>query len=354
MATAAIKQLGIGALLRAAGEERARSGDEVRLVVAGSGPPLRHVAAALRTGGGVLGVVEGGASSELFGQPVPPGAFDAIRRTVVEQLAAAAAGSRGGSPSLHLRRGDLCLLVADGLSPAEQAAVINEVRDADAQLVVSIPSSAAAEATRRNALQAGAMASELARYSEQLPVERTDLARALAAAAGDRSPALAAAVPALRPAVVRHLIQVAARQNGLVGVVVFVPGADMPVMTLNQVRMVLRIGRAYGFEVEPERVLEILGVIAGAVGLRTVARQTLGFVPLAGWAIKGFFGYAGTLAVGKAAVAYYERGSLGTGEGLRGSIPESVRDKVAERIPDSLQGSLNKVLERFGRSKDGS
>jgi len=356
MATATIRQIGLQTLLKVAREERGRSGAETRLVIAGAGAPLRHIAAALRTGGGSVRVVEGGASSEMFGAPVPPQEPGLVRRAVIDQVVAFGEAARGGggSPSLGVRRGDLCLLVADGLSAAEQSAVINEVRDAGANLVVSLPVGPAMQATSRNALQAGAMTDELAVYDPQLPLERTQLGNALAAAAGEHSPALAAAVPVLRYPVVQHLIRVASRQNALVGVVVFVPGADLPVMTANQVRMVLRIGRAYGFDVEPDRVPEILGVILAAVGFRTLARQALGFVPVAGWAVKGFFGYTGTLALGKAAIAFYERGALGESRTLADRMPRVVREKVADRIPDSLPGSLNKVLGRVGRSKDGS
>ena len=50
-----------------------------------------------------------------------------------------------------------------------------------------------------------------------------------------------------------ELIRKFSRQNALIGAAVFVPGADMPVLTLNQVRLVLRIADAHGFEIDSER-----------------------------------------------------------------------------------------------------
>ena len=115
----------------------------------------------------------------------------------------------------------------------------------------------------------------------------------LAAVCGDAALSLARRLPVVRRAVVRRLIDHTARQNGVVGAVVFLPGADMPVMTLNQVRMVLKMAAAYGEDVGFERAAEILSVLAAGVGLRTLAREALDFVPVAGWALKGVVGYRG-------------------------------------------------------------
>jgi uncharacterized protein (DUF697 family) len=88
---------------------------------------------------------------------------------------------------------------------------------------------------------------------------------------------------------------------------VFVPGADLPVLALNQVRMLLRIEQAYGLEVDlRERAPELLATVGAGLGLRAVARQLLGVVPVAGWAVKGAVAYAGTRALGEAAVRRLE------------------------------------------------
>jgi uncharacterized protein (DUF697 family) len=78
------------------------------------------------------------------------------------------------------------------------------------------------------------------------------------------------------------------------------------VLTMNQLRLVLRIGAAHGVAIDNERVPEILGVIGSGLAFRAAARQALGFVPVAGWAVKGGVAYAGTRALGEAAVKYFE------------------------------------------------
>jgi uncharacterized protein (DUF697 family) len=133
-----------------------------------------------------------------------------------------------------------------------------------------------------------------------------DLARLLGAKTDDDASALAARLPALRRGVAEALIAKVARQNAIVGAAVFIPGADFAVLTINQLRLVLRIAAAYGQEIDAERLPEILAVVAGGLGFRAVARQALGVVPVAGWALKGGVAYAGTKALGEAAVRYFE------------------------------------------------
>jgi uncharacterized protein (DUF697 family) len=133
------------------------------------------------------------------------------------------------------------------------------------------------------------------------------IARAVAHALGEGATPLAARLPVLRRAVCDELIARFSRQNAVIGAAVFVPGADMPVLTLNQLRLLLRIADAHGFEIDRERLPELLGVIGGGLGFRALARELLGVVPIAGWAIKGGVAFAGTRALGEAAVRYFER-----------------------------------------------
>ncbi len=137
-----------------------------------------------------------------------------------------------------------------------------------------------------------------------LPVDA--IAHALARRLGERGTALAARLPVVRRAVVDQLIRSFARKNGLIGVAVFIPGIDFPVLTLNQIRLVLRIAVAYGQPIDAARAIELLGVVGAGLGLRTIAREAVAFVPVAGWVLKGAIAYAGTVAVGEAARRYFE------------------------------------------------
>lgn len=132
-----------------------------------------------------------------------------------------------------------------------------------------------------------------------------EIARAVAARLEEAATPLAARLPVLRDPVCDHLIESFSRKNGILGVAIFVPGADFPVLTLNQLRLVLRIASAHGVEVDGSRLPEVLATIGAGFGLRAVARQVLGAVPIAGWAVKGGVAYAGTRAIGEAARRYF-------------------------------------------------
>ena len=164
---------------------------------------------------------------------------------------------------------------------------------------------------------------------EGLPIDR--IARTIAVRLGENAAPLAARVPRLRRAVADQLVATFARRNGVVGAAVFVPGADLPLLTLNELRLLLRLEQAYGLEIElRERLPELAATVGAGLGLRALARALLDLVPpgvagggpglpagrrrlrrrrfqpSAGWAVKGVVAYAGTRAFGEVAVLRLE------------------------------------------------
>ena len=129
-------------------------------------------------------------------------------------------------------------------------------------------------------------------------------------------------------------------QNAGVGLVVVIPGADMPIMTLNQAKMILQIAAAYGQPLTAERVKELAAVVGGAFACRTVARQLVGVVPALGWAIKAAIGYSGTTAMGYAAIEYFEHG--GNMAGLAGVVSEA-RAKAVSAAESTRAGRVAKA-----------
>jgi uncharacterized protein (DUF697 family) len=134
-----------------------------------------------------------------------------------------------------------------------------------------------------------------------------DLGEWLVERVPDKRLAMAANFRFMRRAVAVEAVKNTAWQNGVIGVVAFFPGADMPLMTANQAKMVLQIAAAYGEPIGLERMRELAGVIGGAFVLRTAARQAAAIIPGFGWAIKGGIGASGTLAMGFAAIEFFER-----------------------------------------------
>ena len=145
----------------------------------------------------------------------------------------------------------------------------------------------------------------------------------------------------VRRAVAEEAVKSTSFQNLIIGGVAIIPGADMPLMTANQAKMIMQIAAAYGQPLGAERVKEIASVVGGAFVLRTVARQFVALVPGFGWAIKAGIGYTGTLAMGYAAVEYFEGGGdiAGLGAKLR-----DTREKVM-RAAAKRRGQEREVIE---------
>ena len=94
--------------------------------------------------------------------------------------------------------------------------------------------------------------------------------------------------------------------------------SDILVLTKNQAMMTLRLAAAYGLSLDyKSRLKEVGPVLANAFGWRAVARELVGALPFGGFLAKGILSYAGTVAVGKAAQAYYETGERVTGAQAR-------------------------------------
>ena len=136
---------------------------------------------------------------------------------------------------------------------------------------------------------------------------------------------LAKAYPALRRAACEQIIRKNARENAVIGLLP-IPGADMPVMTANQARMVLHLAAAYGEELSLQRARELLGVLAAGFGLRALTRQVVKVVPVGGWAAAAAIGYAGTVAMGRSTVLYFERGGQKVGQ----EEMEQIQHRAAE------------------------
>jgi small GTP-binding protein len=87
-----------------------------------------------------------------------------------------------------------------------------------------------------------------------------------------------------------------------------VPVIDLPLLVGHQLRMVLRIAAIYGESFSVRHARELIGTIAGGVGMRFVGEQAAKLLPGPGWLISAGFASGGTFAIGKAAQAYFESG----------------------------------------------
>jgi uncharacterized protein (DUF697 family) len=171
-------------------------------------------------------------------------------------------------------------------------------------LLLGIPQAALESRKREVATSIGVRAEQVvaAGISELRPA----LTKQLLALFAEHAVPLARQFPFLRDAAAELEISQTSRQNALVGVIPL-PGADFPVMTANQVKMVLRLAAMFDQTLNPERLKEVLAVVGGGFALRSLARQVAKFIPGPGWIVGGAMGYGGTLTMGKAALEYFRR-----------------------------------------------
>ena len=141
----------------------------------------------------------------------------------------------------------------------------------------------------------------------------TPVVERLASKAKGEAYRIAKALPHYREPVCRAIIRHYARLNGVLGAAAFIPGADLPVMTVNQLRMVARLAGAQGIELDSKRLVELAAVVGASLGLRGVARTALSLLPGPSRAIKGGVALGGTTAVGEAALRRF-RAENGTAE----------------------------------------
>ena len=148
---------------------------------------------------------------------------------------------------------------------------------------------------------------------------------------------LAKAYPPLRRAACERIIRKNARENAVIGLLP-IPGADMPMMTANQARMVLHLAAAYGEELSFQRARELLGVLAAGFGLRALTRQVVKVVPVGGWAAGAAIGYAGTVAMGRSTMLYFERGGQKVGE--------KEMEEIRRRATEEAKGFVSRLRRR--------
>jgi uncharacterized protein (DUF697 family) len=161
--------------------------------------------------------------------------------------------------------------------------------------------------------------------------------------------ALARRLPAFRLPACTRLIQETSKVNATVAMIsalptvlppaaIFLPVigvADMVLLTKNQLMMVMSLAAAFGQKPAYTRqVKELAGTLGSAFGWRQAARELVGLVPAGvGMALKASIAYSGTMAVGKAAMLYYQYGKKPDPELMRADF-EASQDEAKALIQE--------------------
>lgn len=119
--------------------------------------------------------------------------------------------------------------------------------------------------------------------------------------------------------------------------------AETMVITASQLRLCLLVAAVHGRTVDFfDRIGELWPVIGGAFGWRALARELVGFVPAAGWAVKTGVAYSGTWAVGEASRLFYEKGQP-TDEEVQRELARLARQDAHEKTKEFMANLLEEL-----------
>lgn len=187
------------------------------------------------------------------------------------------------------------------------------------------------------------------------------MGRWIVAVCREKRLAFAIAFPFMRRPLAIDAVQATSLQNAGVGLVPLIPGADLPIMTLNQAKMVLQIAAAYGHEMDKGRMKELAAVVGSAYLCRTLARELVEFVPVLGFAIRTGIAYGGTSALGHAVIEYYEGGenvngvanvatrAAEAGSNLVAKARKIAADPSSVKVVDKVNGYMPVVREAYDK-----
>lgn len=185
----------------------------------------------------------------------------------------------------------------------------------------------------------------------------------------DLAIALARRFPVFRAEACRVLVRSACIANAQIALLSALPGvlpitapflpaaalADAVVLTKNQAMLVMRVAAAYGHRPGYTRqVRELLATVASALGWRTLAREAVSVVPAGvGAAVKAAIAWSGTYAVGRAAIAFQDRGTRPAPGEIRAWETEARQGAAREvealtrrsETPDPVESARAEVVE---------
>ena len=188
-------------------------------------------------------------------------------------------------------------------------------------------------------------------FDEQAAVKLDErMGRWVVAVCRSKRLAFAIAFPFMRRPLAVDAVQLTSIENAGIGIIPFIPGADLPLMTLNQAKMVLQIAAAYGQHMDKSRLKELALVVVGAYLSRSLVRKLVAAVPVLGFVFRGGVAYGSTMAMGYAVIEYFEGGQNITGmanvmeraAGASAQATSSARDVVGKLSP-TLQAKIDEV-----------
>ena len=122
----------------------------------------------------------------------------------------------------------------------------------------------------------------------------------------EKQTAFAANFPFMRIAAANRVVTSSMFTNMATGALVFVPGANYPVMVAAQIGMMIQLASIFGKPLSFDRVYDAAGILASGLGVRAITRQLCRSTGHYAFAVKAVMAAGGTYAMGRALCSLYE------------------------------------------------
>ena len=169
---------------------------------------------------------------------------------------------------------------------------------------------------------------------------------------------LADALPAYRSKLAWQRIIQAATASASVALIPL-PVADMIPLLGVQTGRILTIARIYGFDITPARAKELLAAFGLGFLARSVYRELAKFLGAPGWVLSAAVAASATVAMGYAAMVWFERGEKPAPEALRKMMTDVgayLRDALTQGGKDtggSAPGDKKGLVKRIQAALEG-
>jgi uncharacterized protein (DUF697 family) len=116
---------------------------------------------------------------------------------------------------------------------------------------------------------------------------------------------------------------------------------DIVAITGIQMMLMLHIEAAYGLDPDVQHMWQLMPVIGGGLGWRALAREVVGFFPVAGIPIKAAIAYAGTIVVGEGVTFFLQHGE---------HMSKTQASQIYERTKNDALSWARDILAKFKRA----
>ena len=147
---------------------------------------------------------------------------------------------------------------------------------------------------------------------------------------------LAQAYPFMRRAVALEMTRKTAFDNVIISGLFFLPGADMPPLTLNQVKLLIQIAALFDLPLGMARIKEIVLIVAGAFGFRAFTRLVISRLPILGFVARIGVSYSATYGIGVAAFEFYDK-QRGDFVVLWDTLKDIFKDKLMHKTQSGVE-----------------